>query len=826
MKLKNDGELHIFTGKSRIVKKDDKSTWWRNEELKWSELCGKLSKTTRTPETYKEYLAMDVKHQAKVKDVGGFIGGHFSGTARKKKDLMYRELITIDIDDYKGNLYGNLSLSQIGDVAWCYYTTHKHAKDKPRYRLVIPLSRGVQEEEYQAVARKIAEELGLGRYKGFDRSTFDYARLMYWPSTSKDGIYEFKVNDKPFLEPETITELYEDWKDIESWPFKSKEDIGYKNKAKLQEDPRTKQGWVGAFCRAFDIHAAISTFLDDVYTQSDSSDDRYTYNQGTTSNGLVVYDEGLYCFSNHGTDPARGRLCNSFDLVRLHKFGSWDKPEDTDTPAHKTASYAKMLEFCQAQKPVKKELMAQKMEEARGDFSSEEGQPEESESVSENLDWMEKLELGKKGVILDSRNNLEVIIDNTIGSAIGWDLLAHRKMVRGPLPWRHKDNDSKYWEDSDETGLRSLIETKFGISNISKIDDALVNVFKSRAFHPVRQYVEGLKWDGVKRIETLLVDYFGAEDSEYVREVTRKTLVAAIGRIYRPGIKFDYVLVLVGRQGIGKSTFLKKLGHEWFSESFSFHMIGTKEAVEAIVGKWIVEIGELQGLRRAEIEGVKQFLSKTEDDVRLAYARNVNNYKRQNIFIGSTNNEEFLNDDTGNRRFWPVRLEQSEVEKDVWLDLQSWDIDQIWAEAKKMWDDGEELRLTDEVEKVARKIQQAHTENDPRQELLEKYLDKPVPPDFRNWDVIRRRAYISDEDEFLPTKGNTLRNKIFVREIAEELFRMRVEDINGYNTKFIHAMMAKMDGWERKSMVKIGAVARPGYIRKTKSEVDDLAFLN
>jgi len=835
IKLKHDGELHIFTGKSRIIRKEDKSTYWHNEEITWSKLVTRLTTTKRTPERFVAYMGLEKRKQDQVKDVGGFIGGHFKGTQRKKKDLLYRELITLDIDDYGNNFWTAYELSEFGDYAACIYTTHKHSSAKPRYRLVIPLSRGVMDDEYQAISRKIADRLGLGKYKGFDRSTFDYSRLMYWPSTSSDGEFIGKYIDAPWLDPDMVLGMYEDWKDISSWPFKSKtDDISYKNKAKLQEDPREKQGWVGAFCRAYDVHQAIQEFLPDTYTQSDISDDRYTYNQGSTSNGMVVYDDGLYCFSNHGTDPARGRLCNAFDLVRLHKFGLHDKPEDNDTPAHKTASYQKMLDWCPTQKQVKKALLEMKMKEVSEDFKglTGDGEVDLSDILGEsnlvpNSDWMEKLEVGKtkgkQAVILDTRDNLVLILDNELKGAVGDDLLMQRRVVRKNLPWRTVKK-GKYWTDTDDSQLRKLVESKYEINNASKVDDALRVIADKNAFHPIKQYVEAIKWDGTERVEELLIDFFGAEDSEYVRQVMRKTLVGAIARVYNPGCKFDTMPVLIGKQGTYKSTFWKKLGGEWFSESFSFHLIGSgNKAVEQIVGYWIVEIGEMTGMKKAEQEGVKQFLARTKDDVRMAYAKNVATYLRQNIFVGSTNNDEFLTDDSGNRRYWPVKLGQSEPMKHVWFDLDSI-VGQIWAEAKYYYDQGEELKLPNHLDETAKEIQAMHMEYDPRQEMLEAYLDTPIPDDFRTWNIYKRREYLFQTDELAPTHTGKKRHKIMIHEIAEELLKMKIEEINSFNTKPIHAMMSKLKGW-KKTTVKINKIARPGYIR-TDSSTIDISFLN
>ncbi len=190
----------------------------------------------------------------------------------------------------------------------------------------------------------------------------------------------------------------------------------------------------------------------------------------------------------------------------------------------------------------------------------------------------------------------------------------------------------------------------YGITNAKKITDAFLLTADSNRFHPVRNYLNSLKWDGQKRLETLFIDYLGAEDTAYVRAVTRKVLTGAVARVYEPGIKFDYALVLVGPQGIGKSEIISRLGCGFSSDTLT--TLQGKEAYEQIQSFWLIELGELSALKKAEVETIKLFISKKEDAFRQAYARYTGRYPRQCIFIGTTNNDEFLKDQTGNRRFY------------------------------------------------------------------------------------------------------------------------------------------------------------------------------
>ncbi len=188
------------------------------------------------------------------------------------------------------------------------------------------------------------------------------------------------------------------------------------------------------------------------------------------------------------------------------------------------------------------------------------------------------------------------------------------------------------------------------------------------------------------------IDYLGAEDSSYVRAATRKPFVAAVARIYHPGTKFDNVPILDGPQGIGKSTLYYNLGGDYFSDSLSLTDMKDKAGAEKLQGFWILELGELAGMKKVDVETVKSFISRTDDDYRPSYGKVVESHPRQCIIVGSTNSETgFLRDITGNRRFWPIHVTGNSVKKS-W-DMTRQDIDQLWAEAKYLYEHGEKLFL-------------------------------------------------------------------------------------------------------------------------------------
>ena len=307
--------LTISTGASRTAKT------WVPERLTWEALCTRLANTRHTRETVAEYHLMAPEDKVKAKDVGGFVGGELEGPDRKNTGLLSRSVLALDVD------YGSESFIEdyplLCSWACLIHTTHSHTPQNPRYRMYFPFLRPVSPDEYEPIGRMVAKDIGI---EMFDDSTYQPARLMFWPSTCKDGEFICRVFQGDPINPDEILKRYSDWRDCSSWPVSSRQSKRYLVvNGEKQADPRDKPGLVGAFCRAYGIHAAIETFLSDVYRQD--APDRYTYIKGSMSKGLAVYDNDVFAYSYHSTDPAGERLCNAYDLVRIHRFGVEDTPE-------------------------------------------------------------------------------------------------------------------------------------------------------------------------------------------------------------------------------------------------------------------------------------------------------------------------------------------------------------------------------------------------------------------------------------------------------------------------------------------------------------------
>ena len=640
MDLQYNAALDVALGNNRKTKA------WKNQTMQWSELLARMESVTRTPESVAEYKAMGRDQQSDIKDVGGFVGGYCNNGSRS--DVRHRSLVCLDADFASPELWGDWEL--LYGNAGAVYSTHKHTPEKPHLRLVIPLARNVTPDEYQAIGRRVAATLGIDQ---FDDTSYQPQRMMYWPSASRDGEYVFQYCDGPFLDPDAVLATYHDWRDVSAWPASSRVAEVIKKTAAKQKDPLEKGGLIGAFCRAYSIDEAIAEFVP-VYVPAEAG--RYTYTEGSTASGVVTYDN-KFSYSHHATDPASMQLCNAWDLVRLHKFAGLDADCAPDEPVSSRPSYKAMSELASGDERVKAQIVTDRLAEAGADFA---------EAIPD-ANWQAKLKVTEKGGIASCIENVVVILngDPSLSGCVGFNEMSHNVVAVRSLPWRKVSGESP-WTDADDADLRYYLERVYGLSGKDKIFDGLNVVAMARKFHPVRDYLDAGVWDGVPRLERLLVDFLGADDTPYTRAVTRKALIAAVARIFRPGVKFDYMLTIRGRQGLGKSAFIAKLGGAWFSDSFT--TLQGKDAFEQVQGVWIMEIGELASMKKAEVEQIKLYLSKQVDRFRPAYGRRIQEFPRQCIFIGTTNEEQFLRDKTGNRRFWVVDTPHTPP-RDMWSEL-------------------------------------------------------------------------------------------------------------------------------------------------------------
>ncbi len=811
MHVIHDKKLLIAVGRSR------KATQWQNKEMLWSEFLTKLSETTRTRETVEEYMLLSKAERDNIKDIGGFVGGYLKNGKRSNSCVVNRCMLCLDIDNAVPALFDDLDTLFIN--AYALYSTHSHTPERMRLRLIVPLSRTVTPDEYAAISRRVADELTLTR---FDPTTFEPSRLMYWPSTPENGEYVFQYQDEPFLDPDDVLKTYADWTDTSLWP--TTKPLEEKNRAKVSkaEDPLEKRGIIGAFCRAHSITDVLEHVLNDRYS-STVQDDRYTYIGGSTTGGLIVYDD-KYSFSHHATDPTCGQLCNAFDLVRLHLFTPGQHDTDGELIGNDADSRKRMQQYAAQDEATKRQLAEERRQQAVEEFGDLDEQSTgatqtpvdtPNPNTSPKPNWQNDLELDKQGKVKDTLGNIAIILRNDprlvdIAYNIHRSGIDIRKDNNGKttIPWTQIKPG---WNESDLGSLQIYLEHVYGIYSPTKLKGILIAIACERSYHPIRDYLEALPaWDGVQRVETLFVDYLGAPDTLYSRTVARKMLCAAIARVYEPGVKFDSVVVLNGPQGMGKSSFFAKLGGKWFSDSLTIGDMKDKAAPEKLQGQWLLELGELAGLKKVDVETVKAFVTRQDDKYRHSYGYSVEDHPRQCIIVGSTNsNDGFLRDITGNRRFWPVSCSMDSLHR-------PWEVEEVvpmlWAEALLMYRNGEKLYLPTEVERMAEQEQTAALEADVREGMIAEYLERLLPEDWDKMDLAERRGFLrGDQYQGGDKPGGNKRTVISAVEIWSECFGKDPTTIKRADTYDIFGMLMKMGGWEKYKGNVNGSIRRGFY---------------
>ncbi|MEG1158771.1 MAG: virulence-associated E family protein, partial [Acidaminococcaceae bacterium] len=526
---------------------------------------------------------------------------------------------------------------------------------------------------------------------------------------------------------------------------------------------------------------------------------------------------GKFAFSHHETDPASRQLCNAFDLVRLHLYGAMDEGSRTQDIT-RMPSYVAMQNFTSKDRRVKLQLSRERQASAADDFADVEVDPEY------NDEWKADMEYTKSGKLQCTIANIILILENdpALKGHIVHDLFAGFDAVVGGLPW---NKQATQWTDNDDANLRVWLEKNYDLTGKEKIADAMTAVLTRHSFHPIRDYLNSLEWDNVPRLERLIIDYIGAEDTELNRTMTRKHFTAAVTRIFRPGCKYDYCLIMAGAEGAGKSTLLDKMGGQWFNDSIT--TTEGKEGMDQLRRAWIVEMGELASIKRSDVEGVKAYLSKRIDIYRAAYARRTAEHPRQCVFCGTTNETFFLKGDNGNRRFWVIAVDPTLRKYSKWQRALEQDRDQLWAEAVAYYRQGEKLYLDDKLEVQAKKRQEAYNDDsdDPVVSMLHKYLDTKLPVDWQTKDIADRRRYLRSPDP-LDAEGVELRTRVCAAEfICEQLGRDVSDKEFKYLARRVSKLIEALPNWERISSTKHAAKwygTQRGFRRIIEPDEDDL----
>ena len=759
-------ELNIAYGNNRQAKR------WVNKTIGFDDLKERLRVTIRTTESAEEYAKMSRAQRDTAKDHGGFVAGVLKGGRRKADTVESRSMVALDGDRINADFLE--SYESLCPYTSVLYTTHSSTEENPRVRLVFPLTRDVTPEEFVAVSRYLAQMLGIDY---FDECSYQPNQLMYWPSTPANGSFVYKETDGPWLDPDAILGEHPEWTDPTRLPTSSRESKANTTAQQKVQDPLTKEGVVGLFNRTYyPISKALEAFLSDVYEPTDN-ESRWHLIASSSMAGVEI-KEDKFVYSHHAKDPAYLKMCNAFDIIRIHRFGDLDDK----------ASYKAMCEFAMEQDEVKMLAASERTAGAETDFSG-----------GEDIDWQKHLQYEPRSMVLKNNlHNITLIMENDPNlKGIVFNQLADGLEIKGEVPWKHP---ARFWRDADDAQLISFVDSHYGSFSERNYRIAVTKVTDDRSYHPIREMFESLPpWDKVRRAETVLIDYLGAEDNRYVRAVTRKSLCAAYMRVYYPGIKFDNMIVLNGAQGIGKSTLISALGGEWFSDSLALSDMNDKTAAEKLQGYWILEIGELAGMKKADIDKVKAFISRQDDKYRASFGRRVTPHPRQCVFFGTTNSENgYLRDITGNRRFWNVKV-TGQGKCKPW-EMTAEVVRQIWAEVAEIARSGEKLYLDADLEAYARQEQREAMEQDDREGIVRNYLDMLLPDDWDSMDYYRRREYIRDIDDPTRAEGTVKRQTVSNIEIWCECFGKSKEEMRPSDSYAISAIMVRIEGWEKCGM--------------------------
>ena len=637
---------------------------WRPQRMLWSEFIRKASQPVVSPETFQEYKAMNKGQQDDLKDVGGYVGGTLKDNRRRTGNVINRSLITLDADSIPAGGTDEIlkRVSALG-CAYVVYSTRKHEGPAPRLRIVIPTDRDMAAEEYEPVARKLADLMGMGI---FDPASFRVAQFMYWASRCSDGEWVFLYEDRAFLRVDGILGMYADWRDTAAWPEVPGIRKMIDRSARKQQDPREKDGVIGAFCRVYDVPAAVDAFLADVY--EDCGNGRYTYREGSTAAGAVLYDDGRFLYSNHATDPAGGKLCNSYDLVRVHLFGHLDGDAKPDTPTPKLPSAQAMREFAMQDEAVRQEHV-------RSMFGAGNSERE----------LYPDIQVSKQGKItlLPTASNLKTLLKNS-GIHITYDMLLRRVTVESPDPVL----DEKF--NGSTNGYNNLLVfcadqfVRDGLRvSTSKVHEWITALADENKRNAAREYLEkvGAAYSGTQEINRLFNCIRVQGDADFYKMLLRKWLCQGVAMAHNERGKFgaDGVLVLKGPQGIGKTTFFRKccsIGQNYFIEGASLD--GSKDKLMESTRGWIAELGELPRSMKDQ-EFMKAFITSPSDTFRAPYDKKADTYPRLTSFGATTNSDQFLKEENS-RRYWTIEAEGIDLEG-----LAGINFDAVWAEAMALY---------------------------------------------------------------------------------------------------------------------------------------------
>lgn len=779
--MKTDTKMAMATAPRR------NSLHWNQGSATWGEIVGWMD----TPGHQKEagnYFLGTLRETTVVHKKGEAPCG--PKLHRNNPAVVTRSAITLDADTPRHDLPDMVAV--LLDCAAIVHTTFSSSPDDMRFRIIIPVDRPLLPDEYHTAVSALMDQLGPDQ---FDKGSVEPARYMFKPASQEPGWFQHWVIDG---DPLAVDPLLADWDpDLSTLPAPKP----HRNK----RDPFELEGLVGAFNRAYEDWALLIAEYDLPY---DSADDGRWSLHGTASvAGVGEVGPGLV-YSHHITDPAYGQACSAFDLVRLHWFGHLDDAEALEKPVNRRPSHAAMMDLAAMDKRVQAERVGV-------DFD---GDPDEVTGTFDDAAvW--KLELkfeNKTDTLLDTIRNWDIVTANDPAfTGLHFNEFTLSVETDTDLPWRTITEAGTLFDTADVADLALYLERTYGVQLTDRrINQLIITTAARKRVNPVRDYLDALVWDGKHRVETALP---GVRPTAYTKMVARKCLVAAVARVYDPGVKWDHTLILYGVEGLGKTHWTERMARGY---SASLGRIGDKDTLLTMQRNWIMISDEGYSLRKADADAQKEFLTKRVDVFRAPYDARPTAYPRHCVIWGSTNDEVFLRRQEGNRRFLIVRCEDKVDFQKLTDDY----VDQVWAEAVHLYREGELLYLDDEQSITAAAEREGFIEEDALEGVIQEFLDTPVPSDWGSMSSEARIGWRQSWLDGLVDDGPARIETTCSAELYVEALGKRFGDHRRSELLDINTALKRVPGW----------VARPGrhrvrqygpqqvFVRLNQDDIDEV----
>lgn len=709
--------------------------------------------------TWNDFAEYAIK-PARKKEAGNYIFGELEGNRRNKGSIVSRCVLTLDVD-YPDDGFVSRIENVFDGAAYILHSTYSSTPENPRYRLIMPLSEKVGPSKYVELCRGVMALLGSAC---FDPTTAQAERYMFLPATSDPKHYACLIRKGKAL-------------DIDNALLQAPGGFAPTGESAVRrKDPKTLKGVAGLFCQAYQDWAELIQIYELPYEQVSAN--RFHLNGAKSEAGMAPIAENPgFIYSYHANDPAGGRAVNAFDLVRLHKFGHLDAGK-ANTPVNRLPSTQAMNDLA-GKDPRIKALQAKEILE---NFS------DEIEDTGNTTAWVDKLTRTKAGLVEGTIQNLDLITANDpIFKGIVLNVRGMTmELTPGSYPWRDVHDNDGQLDDYDFSSILLHLERTYRLRiTENHLRHVLRDLVQERKHDYVLEYLEGLEWDGVPRVEYALP---GVEDSEHTRLVARKVLVAAVARTFEPGIKWDNMLMIYGPEGIGKSWWIEKMSRGWYN---SLDEIGNKDTLMKMGKSWIVTADEGHSLRAADFNKLKEFLTQRKDEYRAPFAATVSSYPRRSVIWGTTNDPAFLRRQDGIRRFLIVHA-KNKVDFEALTDDY---INQVWAEAVHLWREGEKLHFTAEETELLNTARAPYVQEDPLTGLIERYADTLVPAGWDSLTLEERLEWRANSAGGFAPAGTETVNSLSALQVWCEVMGRRIGDHSARDMADIQRVLRTLPGW-------------------------------